>query len=416
LFAVAPAASADDAVKPRSAAAFRDSVGVVTHVVYYDTAYGNWPRVVAALDRLGVKHLRDGLYGNPAPTWRDWNERYFQDVDLAVRHGMRFTFIVGKPGNDAGTLDQLLGVASGRLRPAAEALEAPNEVDHFNARRGWAARLSNYGRDLYRKVKSNSSLRALPVIGPAFGTVTGARRVGNQRAYLDVGNIHPYTYGVSPTAHLLRTDIRRNSAVSGRKPVWATEAGFHNALRAPKSDMPGVPERVAAVYLTRTFLQHFASGVRRTYAYELLDETPERRGRDPEQHFGLLRNDFSPKPAYTALRNLLSLVGPAGGHPRLRPLRLGVHGPADLQRLVLRRADGSYLVALWRTASMWDPVHKRALHVARRPVSVSLPGARSVAVADPARSGRLRGLRLRHAKAHLRMAGETELLVVTPRG
>ena len=55
--AVAPAASAQP-VTPKSASAFRDSVGVVTHSVYYDTAYGDWNRVVARLDELGVRHLR----------------------------------------------------------------------------------------------------------------------------------------------------------------------------------------------------------------------------------------------------------------------------------------------------------------------------------------------------------------------
>jgi hypothetical protein len=57
------------------------------------------------------------------------------------------------------------------------------------------------------------------------------------------------------------------------------------------------------VYLLRTFLEHFKGGIARTYAYELLDEKPDRGLRDPEQHFGPLRQDFTPKPAFTALRN-----------------------------------------------------------------------------------------------------------------
>ncbi|MEA2419903.1 MAG: hypothetical protein QOE60_2109 [Thermoleophilaceae bacterium] len=411
--AVAPVASAH-AEKPRSAAAFRDSVGVVTHIAYFDTAYGNWPRVVSRLDELGVRHLRDGLYGNPAPAWHDWNERYFQAVDLAAAHGMRFDFIVGRPGNPAGTLDQLLNVAAGRLRHATEALEEPNEVDHFFGTRGWASRLTRYSRDLYRKVKSNPALRTLPVIGPSFGTIQGASRVGDQRAHLDVGNIHPYTYGLSPDPRHVRAEMARGSAVSGRKPVWATEAGFHNAMRGPAEQQPGVSEQAAAIYLTRTFLQHFQSGVRRTYAYELLDEHPDRRGRDPEQHFGLLRRDFSPKPAYRALKNLLTLVGPAGRHPRLRPLRLHVSGPADLHRLVLRKADGTYLVALWRTASVWDIERKRPLHVAPRRVWVAIPGAKRLAAADPVRSPRLIRAPLRHGRIGLLMAGRPVLLEVTP--
>jgi hypothetical protein len=46
LLTAVPAANAD-VVAPKSALAFRDSVGVVTHVVYYSTAYGDWPRVVS---------------------------------------------------------------------------------------------------------------------------------------------------------------------------------------------------------------------------------------------------------------------------------------------------------------------------------------------------------------------------------
>jgi hypothetical protein len=413
--AVAPVASAT-VVKPKSAAAFRDSVGVVTHIVYYDTAYGDWPRVVARLDELGVRHLRDGLYGNPSPSWHDWNERYFQAVDLAAAHGMRFNFIVGKPGYPGGTLDQLLNVAGGRLRHATEALEEPNEFDHFNGGPGWAARLTRYSRELYRKVKRNPSLRRLPVVGPAFGTTTGAARVGDQRSYLDVGNIHPYTYGLSPDSRHMRAELARGSAVSGRKPVWATEAGFHNAMRGPADQQPGVSERAAAVYLTRTFLQHFESGVRRTYAYELLDEQPERRGRDPEQHFGLLRHDFSPKPAYTALKNLLTLVGPANGHTRLRPLRVDVSGPSDLHRIVLRKADGRYLVALWRTASVWDQVRERGLRVTPRRVSLTIPGAKRIMAADPVRSARLLKAPLRHGRLGLLLGARPVLLEVTPRG
>jgi len=92
-----------------------------------------------------------------------------------------------------------------------------------------------------------------------------------------------------------------------------------------------------------------------------------------------------------------------------------VSGPADLHHLVLRKADGTYLVALWRTASVWDIRRKRALRVAPRRVSVTLPNAKRVAAGDPVRSARLVRAPLRHGRVGLMVAGRPLLLEVTPR-
>jgi hypothetical protein len=414
LLTTAPTAGAHS-VTPKSAPAFRDSVGVVTHAVYYDTSYGNWPKVVASLRKLGVTHLRDGLYANESPEWRDWTERYYRAVDLAGANGMRFDFGMGRPGAQIGTIDQLVAVASGRLRNAVEALEAPNEFDKYVGGRGWASRLADYDQALYRKVKSVPNLRYLPFVGPSFSTVQASKLAGSQRSSMDFGNVHPYTGGRSPDPAHLKVELGRARAVSGRKPVWATEAGFHNALRA-RSGQPGVSERVAAVYLLRTFLEHFRSGISRTYAYELVDEKPERAGRNPEQHFGLMRNDFTPKPAYTALRNLLKVVGPNGGAPRLRPLRLGVSGPAHARSMVLQRADGTYVVALWRLASAWNTDRGRAIRVAPRGVNITLPGTSGVRVVDPVASSGGWKVRLRHGHIRLRLGDRPLLLTVAPKG
>ena len=228
---------------------------------------------------------------------------------------------------------------------------------------------------------------------------------------MDRGNVHPYTGGRSPDPAHLKAELGRARAVSGSKPVWATEAGFHNAMDA-RSGQPAVSERVAAIYLLRTFLEHYRSGISRTYAYELLDEKPERAGRDPEQHFGLLRSDFTPKPAFTALQELLKSSGRVGGTPSLRPLRLGVSGRAHPRRLVLRRADGTYLVALWRLDSAWDRDRRRPLRVAPRRVELDLPGMRQAAVVDPLVSARPDRLRLRGGRLALRVGASPVIVTV----
>jgi hypothetical protein len=412
----APAAPARAAeVEPRSAAAFRDSVGVTTHIVYFGTAYGNWPRVVDRLRELGVGHVRDGVYANPAPQWRAWNERYYRAVELAAAHGIRFAFGMGRPGSETGTIDQLLGVVGGRLRHAAAALEAPNEFDRFVGGPRWPARLAAYGRELYRKAKARPSVRSLPVIGPSLTAPGAALRLGDQRRWLDAGNIHPYTGGLSPGPPHLRSELGRIGAVSGRKPVWATEAGFHNALRA-RVGQPPVSEAAGAVYLLRTFLEHFRAGIPRTYAYELLDEQREPARRNPEQHFGLLRSDFSRKPAFVALRNLLALMGPATPPGRLRPLRMTLErGPRDLRSLVLQRADGRHLLVLWRLAPVWNREARRPLRVAPRRVSVRLPAARAVRAAHPVADAAPAPLRLRRDGVRVRVGASPVVLEIEPR-
>lgn len=411
----AAAAARADVVAPRSALAFRDSVGVVTHAGYYDTAYGDWSRVVEKLDELGVRHLRDGIYGNPAPPWRAWNERYFRAVELAAARGGRFAFLMGRPGYEGGTLDQLIRVVAGRLRHAAEALEAPNEFDKFVGGPRWPSVLAAYGRTLYRKANAHPSLRSLTVVGPSVAAADGPMLVGDQSAWLDVGNVHPYTGGLSPAPGHIRSELARASVTAGHKPVWATEAGFHNALHA-NTGQPPVSEAAGAIYLLRTFLEHFRSGIARTYAYELIDETPEPGQRDPEQHFGLLRHDFSPKPAFTALKNLLTLVGRRGQPSRLRPLRLTVaRAGEDVRRLVLQKADGSYLVVLWRLASVWDRERRQARRVAPRSLAVHVPETAQVAAADPVASDALRALRLRRGSVRIELAGRPIILHVTLR-
>ena len=414
--AAAPAASASP-VAPRSAASFYDSIGVSTHIVYYDTAYGDWPRIVARLQELGVRNIRDGIYANPTQQWHDWNERYYGAVQSAASRGMRFTFVVNPPGVGTGTLDQLLDVAGGRLRNAAEALEAPNEMDKYVGGARWPRALASYERQLHVKAKARPATRSLPILGPSFATLQGPSMVGNLRGLVDVGNIHPYTGGLSPNPEHIKSELKRARITAAGKPVWATEVGFHNAMHSHSVDNQApVSERTAAIYLLRTFFEQFRAGIRRTFAYELIDEKPDPRGRDPEQHFGLLRNDYSRKPAFNALRNLLAVIGRDRRSGRPVPLRIQIsRDDRDVRRLVLQKADGSYVVALWRLSSVWDIKRRKALNVASQRVTVRLPGAARVSLADPIQSAAEHRIPLRGRRIQLRLGASPVLLHVLPR-
>ena len=77
-----------------------------------------------------------------------------------------------------------------------------------------------------------------------------------------------------------------------------------------------MPEDVAGVYTPAGAARALPRGEKRVYTYELIDEFDDPGLTNPEANFGLLRRDLSPKPAYTAMKNLLG--------PALRP-RPGVH-------------------------------------------------------------------------------------------
>src|SRR5262245_36392368 len=75
-----------------------------------------------------------------------------------------------------------------------------------------------------------------------------------------------------------------------------------------------------------------------------------------EDHFGLLTSDFSPKPAFDALAEVLVVAGTA------RPLCVLVPG-ADAHGLVLRQQTGGKVVALWSETDVTWAVRARGRDV-----------------------------------------------------
>jgi hypothetical protein len=384
LLALAGSVPPAAAEMPRSAAAFRDSVGVNTHVSYFNTPYGRWPAVVDKLEALGVTHLRDGAFANPA--WRDWNRRYYAGIQAAAARGMRFNLIMARPGSEAGTLGQLVAAVAGPLAGAVESVEGPNEYDIAGVA-SWAKPLRSYQQELYDKVKAHPALRRIRVVGPSLVWASSRATLGNLESALDIGNMHPYTGGQSPSPAAMANEIALARRVSHGKPIFATEAGFHNSVAAT-SGQPGVPESVAAVYTLRTYLENFLAGVDRTYVYELIDEFTDPGGKNPEAHFGLLRNDFTEKPAFVALKNLLDILGTPTrlDDPRDLPLKL-TGETAGVQHLLLQRDDGSYVVLLWRGASLWDTASKRPRTVPPKAVTLAVGKPITAVLYQPVRSG-----------------------------
>jgi hypothetical protein len=370
LLLAALAGPADAAMPVSRADAFVDSIGVNVHMNYTDTAYANSGRLVDSLAGAGIRHVRDGL---------DWNTpQAYAAFDRLADRGIGTTFIMGEPGGRTGTLDQLLSVL--RTRRSVDAVEGPNEYGS-SGDSDWVARLRDYQGRLYNGVNGDPALAQLPVLGPSLVTWQQYEALGDLRAALDAGNVHPYPGGDAPEANL-DWWLPVVAPVSGDRPVWATETGYHNATQTSGGHRPA-SEAAAATYLPRLYLEYFRRGVPRTFAYELVDLRLDAGRGDQEANFGLLRSDYTEKPAYRRLANLIAVLSdPGPAHP-VQPLGVSIDGaPSDLRQLLLQKRDGSYYLVMWRAARVWDPDARQPLEAGSDSVSVRLDDGSPLEVAE----------------------------------
>lgn len=340
-----------------------DSVGVNIHVAYSDTAYGDLARLVRLLQDLGVHHVRDGVrVASPAE----------DAAVVALRNaGISLLLISGDPrhGNGTGSTQQALGWLRGSARGSFDSIEGANEWD-CSGSPTWKEELRRY--QLMTEPAFRAAFPTAALIAPSFC------RAANQRSYgsadgVAATNAHFYAAGKAPETTLgpVLADARLLNAESQ---VWVTETGYHNSLIG-EHEQPGVSERAAATYIVRTLLGDANRGVTRTYLYELLDEKADNRGDQMEQHFGLVRNDGTPKPAFWAVRNLLQLLAsraPSGSQGT------SVNVESDdgsMQHLIVSEPDGRRIVFVWRAASVWDLQEQRDL--APRPSSARLTSSRT---------------------------------------
>jgi hypothetical protein len=384
-----------------SAEALIDSMGVNVHFISTDTAYARQAELIGRLRELGIHHVRDAM---PSPV----DSPLAAGLRAAGEQGIRATLLPHDPVSDPGPL-----IADSRtvLGDSIAAFEGPNEPDNAGDP-DWADKLLAYMPMLRDRVEAQAP--GVPLLGPSL--VFPASRAQMQGRVPGLSNIHPYSGG-GPPEPAIGDALRELQELGRRRPargVVFTEAGYHNAMNATGDQQPPASEEAAAIYVPRLLVDAFGAGVRRTFLYELVDERPEPGLADQEQHFGLLRNDLSPKPAFVAVRTLVTALrtspGPAAAEPV--PWQVVPREPGDLQRLLLERRDGSRVLALWRPVSVWDQNARTPVDPGEQPIRLSFQGrgARDVSVWRPSVSP---GPTLRHDSVHdlsLRLAGDLVLV------
>lgn len=355
----------------KSANSFVNSIGINTHVRYYDTAYGNYPFIKQSLLDLGVRHIRDG---GSDPTW-------IQRINELGSLGIKSTLVLDPNigiGPDASYDTKPPGYTVANfvknlVSTGVEAVEILNEFDVFYnlfgysrnrqpvTGNGWISYLRDFTRDVYTALKSDPATANIPIIGPSFVYSTSSSAIGDLSQWVDYGSFHPYNNPKNPGDGSLAKDYALRSQAFGTKPLIATEVGYSTGSAA--SDRP-VTEAVQGKYIPRLFLESFNQGVPRTFSYELIDQKADPN--NSENNYGLIRSDGTPKPAYTALKNLISLLNdpqPAttstaasttattpitATTTALRALNYSIGGTTqNVHHTLLEKSNGDFYLVLW---------------------------------------------------------------------
>lgn len=451
------------AAKPANA--FVDSICVNTHWHYDNTPYGqNYNAVKQKLVALGVRHIRDGGTGND----------FIAKTKELGRLGIKTTYIMS-PDNGVTANSSYWAtppaynitdfVKNKVGTKAIDAVEVANEIDlnhqKLSWRKGdtaklnddpksplyWASYAESLTKDTYKAIKSDRATAQVKVIGPSLGRTYGYDNkspLKNLSAVVDWGNFHPYPAGGNPFNNPFKYNTIEKYYWQGNfpsvninkhpyafdvyappykgKPMAATETGYFTTKGAK-----GVSEKVHGKYMPRLFLEYFRQGIPRTCSYELVDEW--KQPENPEANYGLLRNNLSPKPAYTALKNVISVLkDPAGSKiiPRTLNYNLAIAAPPNYDKteyvrdLLLQKRDGSFYLVLWHEISNSDisttPV--REINPPPMPTQVNLSTpirSATVYTLDDAGKMSSKAAAIKNNKISLKVTDKATIIKLVPR-
>lgn len=365
LGAAAPAASADPFTCPpaKTGTALVDAIGMNTHFKQ-GWQYEDYRRVIAMLKDLGVRQLREGFAG-PGQI----------QLETAVRAGMKFNFVI-EPKFDRVLIEKL-EFWEKRFPGSILSIEGPNEVNN------WPVKIDGldgipaakrFQQTIYDGVKASPVLKHIPVLAltsyPVFANPA------------DIGNIHVYSRsggGVIDEIDGGLKDEREHNP--DRRSFWITESGYET-LVGP-GEYEGVSEDVQAKLLLDLLLNASVRGIDKVFLYQFLDQYTDPK--DVQAHFGIVRLDWQPKPAFAAIRNLIKIFSAGAAPAPATGLSYRLEGlPGTGAQAVYQLGDRSWIVAVWDNRRIWDNTDHRPVAAFETPVTLVLPRKdATVSVFDP---------------------------------
>lgn len=379
------------------------SPGVVPDLTWYISDEDK-RRSAEALQDLGSEWVRLHVQWKDAELERGtlnewWMSEYAEAIDMSRAAGQKVIVMVSEapswasgstssnvPKSNADFASFMSRFAE-RFAGRVDAYEIWNEP---NLKRFWstgpsAAAYTAMLKAAYPAVKAADPAAKVVFAGLSTNDYTflsGAYQAG-VKGYFDVLATHPYPYcGSTSPAEIRRTSSGRITADSflgyrelrevmvargDAKPIWFTEFGWNtsSAECSPGSGQwqGGVSGAKQAQYLNDAYrLIESDPYVEVALWYALRNNYWAKDADEPEAQFGLLRTDYSPKPAYDAFKayasgaetapaptpietqTTLAVTGKKKRGPRARGTVLRARGGV-VQLIAERRRDGGWVVA-----------------------------------------------------------------------
>jgi hypothetical protein len=313
-------------------------------------------RMVAAADERGIRLLLT-LMNTPC-----WASTAPESLKRGCEGEWWQRGVTAYPPADPRAYARALAFLVRRYGDRVEAWEVWNEPNHPDF---WKA--SDQAAAYVRLLKP--AYRAAKAADPRAYVIGGSLSLSDHeftrrlyrlgaKGYFDAFAIHPYSDDASPLDPRGHTDARYSfvrgvqkvrevmQANGDRSPVWLTESGWSTGtIRTGESWRNGVSEAAQARFL-REQAQQVARWpwVRANVWFNLLDAGSDRE--DKWSNLGLWRVDGTPKPAWTAFRDVAA--------------SLEADGRAAVRRGAARRAAAKRRAAKRANARRGSGYHRRA--------------------------------------------------------
>lgn len=348
-----------------TAVAFLNSTGCNTHMNFAGP-YQNVAQVTNSVKSLGIRRIRDGMHFLP-------NLDAFNVNTSALRGFGTRLCLVCDPSENLGPITSTVFDEFAWATDSLDVIEGPNEVDDAKTIPTTPA----FQQSIWNAAKGMAQGLSVKVAAPSLADTGNAPQLGDLSAWCDFGNLHAYPIGNPQAAipeNFLNGLITQVKAVSGAHPDIVSECGYYTA--GPDC----FSEQAQAKYTPRMQLSYYAAGAKQVYIYELFDQEPASTVTDPQLHFGLIRFDGTEKPAYGAVKNMLSIL--SRNNCEISPLNYLLTGPS-VESVLLQQTDTSWLLFLWQAVSCYDQGTSSDITNPDVNVTLSLPKSMNVSVYKP---------------------------------